>query len=64
MGKTIDLLAAPDQLYQIDRRGNVTRTAEHVTSAELTAFMESHPQEYTVEALLAFVRGMRAASPR
>ena len=56
---TTDLLTAPDQIYQADRKGKVTTSSERVTYQEYRAFIDSQPKEYTAEALLAFAHRMR-----
>ena len=56
---TTDLLTAPDQIYQADRKGQITKSDERVTYKEYRAFIDSQPKEYTAEALLAFARKMR-----
>lgn len=56
-----DLFAEGDRIYQIGKDGQMTAYDERVTAAEWNAFMASHPQQYTAQALLAFVQQQRAA---
>ena len=55
----VDLLSAPYQLYQIDLHGAVRTYDERVTLHEFNLFFKSRPEEYTVDALLAFAHDFR-----
>lgn len=57
-----DLLAAGDQIYQLERDGRVKIHDEKVTTSELNSFLGSYPRQYTAQALLEYVHQLRSAA--
>jgi hypothetical protein len=53
------LLPGEHQLYEVSN-GILRSSDRRVSREELEAFLDSHPEEYTLDALLEFVEGLRA----